>query len=30
MYNVMQINDDVTYVGASDRKLALLKRYIRL
>ena len=25
MYNVMQINDDVTYVGASDRKLALFE-----
>ena len=25
MYNVMQINDDVTYVGASDSKLALFE-----
>lgn len=25
MYNVMQINDDVAYVGASDRKLALFE-----
>ncbi|MDD6235542.1 MAG: FprA family A-type flavoprotein [Lachnospiraceae bacterium] len=25
MYNVMKINDDVTYVGASDRKLALFE-----
>lgn len=25
MYNVMQINDDVTYVGASDRKLSLFE-----
>lgn len=25
MYNVMQIKDDVTYVGASDRKLALFE-----
>ena len=25
MYTVMQINDDVTYVGASDRKLALFE-----
>lgn len=25
MYNVMQINDDVTYVGASDRKLVLFE-----
>lgn len=25
MYNVMKINDDVTYLGASDRKLALFE-----